>query len=119
MLQIDIQSVPPGVIIRCSGRLILGVEAETLRCMVTSRPESTVAIDLSEVHCLDAAGLGLLVELQCWTLERSISLKIANPSSEVYRLIVLTGLDRVLPIVGRPADSGIPNPADQWHSMTA
>jgi ABC-type transporter Mla MlaB component len=35
-----------------------------LRTMVRSRPEACVRVNLARVHAIDAAGLGLLVELQ-------------------------------------------------------
>ncbi len=98
MLKVDIQSVPPAVSLLCSGRIVLGVEAETLRCIVTSRPERRVVLDLRGVTVLDAAGLGLLVELHCWAQERSNTLTIANTTPRVRRLIALTNLHSVLSV---------------------
>jgi anti-anti-sigma factor len=98
MLRIDIQTMYPNVTLRCTGRLVLGLEAETLRCMATSRHEPCVTLDLRGIHTLDAAGLGLLVELQCWAQHQKKSLRIAEPSACVRRLIALTNLHSVLPI---------------------
>jgi anti-anti-sigma factor len=96
MLRVDIHSAPPVVHLLCSGRLVLGVEAETLRCMATSRPERKLVLDLQRVHAIDAAGLGLLVELHCWARDRSHSLVVANPSPRVHKVITLTRLKSVL-----------------------
>ncbi len=116
MLRVEIESVPPAVTLVCSGRLVLGVEAETLRCMATSRPECNVSLELSRVHSIDAAGLGLLVELHHWTRQRAASLTIANPSPTAYRLLALTSLDRVLHITGSDVAS---RECDEWRTMTA
>ncbi len=87
MLRIDIHAVNPNVTLRCSGRIVLGLEAETLRCMATSRTENCLTLDLSGICALDAAGLGLLVELQCWANHQKKALRIAAPSPCVRKLI--------------------------------
>jgi anti-anti-sigma factor len=100
MLRIDIQAAHPNVTLRCSGRIVLGLEAETLRCMATSRTENCLILDLSGIRALDAAGLGLLVELQCWARHRGKALRIVDPSACVRRLIALTNLQSVLQVGG-------------------
>lgn len=105
----------------CSGRIVLGVEAETLRCMATSRPERRVVIDLQQIQSMDAAGLGLLVELHCRAQQRAGRLTVANPSPWVRRLMALTHLESVLQVaafaaadVAERADD-----EDQRRAMTA
>jgi HptB-dependent secretion and biofilm anti anti-sigma factor len=99
MLRVDIQSASATVTLRCSGRIVLGLEAETLRCMTTSRSERCLVLDLREVRAIDAAGLGLLVELHSWAQGRARMLTIASPSRQVLRLIAITNLHSVLQIV--------------------
>ena len=118
MLRVDIHSAPPVVQLLCSGRLVLGVEAETLRCMATSRPERQLVIDLQRVHAIDAAGLGLLVELYCWARERSHSLVVANPSSRVQQLITLTNLKSVLQLAATRIDE-LADDEGERRAMTA
>jgi len=117
MLKVDIQSAPPVATLVCSGRIVLGVEAETLRCMATSRSERHLLLELSRISRIDAAGLGVLVELHRWAQQRSATLTIANPSPPAHKLIALTGLDRVLHLCGTDgaADCG----SLEWQSMTA
>lgn len=98
MLTVNVQSAPPIVTLTCGGRLVLGVEAETLRCVAVSRPEHQVILNLQDVSTMDAAGLGLLVELHCWAQERSAELTIVNPSLPVRRLMALTNLESVLDV---------------------
>ena len=98
MLRVEIDSAPPQVVLFCSGRIVLGVEAETLRCMAISRTEPQIVLDLREVHTMDAAGLGLLMELHCWALQRGRMLRLTNPSSPIRRLLALTRLESVFEI---------------------
>jgi len=107
MLRIDIHAARPNVTLRCSGRIVLGLEAETLRCMATSRSENCVTLDLGGIRALDAAGLGLLVELQCWAEHRKKALRIVRPSACVRKLIALTNLQSVLQVGGSQRFGGV------------
>ena len=63
-----------------------------LRTMVHARPETNLHIDLSEVTAIDAAGLGLLVELQNWAAKTQRNLTLLDLSENVWRLVILTKL---------------------------
>lgn len=118
MLKVEIQSAPPEANLICSGRIVLGVEAETLRCMATSRAELQLVIRVSEIHAIDAAGLGLLVELHQWAQRRRATLIIDQPSARMQKLLTLTRLDRVLQV----RSSGllqVPESTEEWRTMTA
>lgn len=117
MLKVDVQSAPPVVTLVCSGRVVLGLEVETLRCMVTSRAERHLLLEMSRVDAIDAAGLGLLVELRNWAQRRSASLRIVSPSLQLQRLILLTHLQQVVPVSGlrRDAFAG----TEELRAMTA
>ncbi|MGA2904985.1 MAG: STAS domain-containing protein [Candidatus Korobacteraceae bacterium] len=119
MLRIDIQSAPPIVKLLCSGRIVLGVEAETLRCMATSRPERRVVVDLRQIYAMDAAGLGLLVELHCLAQQRAGTLTVANPSPWVRRLMALTNLESVLQLSGSSTTGSADDDEDERQAMTA
>jgi anti-anti-sigma factor len=92
MLRIDIQSANSIATLICTGRLVLGVEIETLRTMVQSRKEGEIRVDLSAVDKIDATGLGLLVELQSWAHEMRRKLTFTNLSDDVWRLVIITKL---------------------------
>ena len=98
MLTVNVQSAPPTVTLLCQGRVVLGVESETLRCIATSRPERRVVIDLRDVSGMDASGLGLLVELHCRAQQESGWVILSNPSACVRRLLAMTNLDTVLEV---------------------
>jgi len=99
MLRIDIHAVAQAATLRCTGRIVLGLEAETLRCMVESRAETCLVLDLSEINAIDATGLGLLVELHCRAQRRGQRLRIMAPSACVRRLVELVNLESVLDLV--------------------
>jgi len=98
MLRIDIDAVPHSATLRCSGRIVLGVEVEILRCMAESRNEACLMLDLSEIRAIDAAGLGLLVELHCRAQCRGRALRIVKASRCVRRLVALAKLQSVLEV---------------------
>jgi len=92
MLRIDIQSSNCVATLYCSGRLVYGIEVEMLRTLLKSRTENNLRIDLSEVTGIDAAGLGLLVELQNWAAKTQHTLTLLDLSQQVWRLVILTKL---------------------------
>ena len=98
MMRIDIQSWNDVATLNCSGRLVFGVECEMLRSLVQARREACVRINLAQVDSIDAAGLGLLVELQTWARETNRSLLLLDLSEQVWALVVLTKLCATLDI---------------------
>jgi len=92
MLRIEIQSSNDVATLHCSGRVVFGVEAEMLRTIVLSRPESCVRINLARVEMIDAAGLGLLVELQNWATATRRTVTLLDLSELVWALVILTKL---------------------------
>lgn len=92
MLRIEIQSRNGVATLQCSGRIVFGFEAEMLRTMVQSRPESSFRISLAGVEKIDATGLGLLVELQNWARNTQRDLILLDLSEPIWRLVILTKL---------------------------
>lgn len=102
MLRINIQSENGSATLYCSGRIVFGMEVETLRTIARSRPERYINVDLEEIETVDASGLGLLVELHDWAMRERRTLKFQNASDFVGRLIALTRLNEVLLIPAIP-----------------
>ena len=96
MLRIDIQSDSRTATLHCSGRIVFGMETETLRSVTLSRQERVLDIDLGGIETVDASGLGVLVELQHWAIVGGRVLRFTNASDFVARLVVLTRLHCVL-----------------------
>jgi anti-anti-sigma factor len=117
MLRINIQTRGATATLHCSGRIVFGLEAETLRSITKSRPERLLQLDLENVETIDAYGLGLLVELQHWAIREYRSLTVTNVSTFIMRLLVMTRLNRVLAIA--PAEAPQCSPYDQRAGSTA
>lgn len=98
MLRIDIQRNSRTATLRCRGRIVYGMESETLRSVTQSRTERVLEIDLGGIETVDAAGLGLLVELQHWANLGNRILYFTNASEFVSRLVAVTHLYSVLVI---------------------
>src|ERR1700758_1337507 len=113
MLRIDIQRNSRSATLYCQGRIVFGMEIETLRSVTMSRPERALEIDLAGIETVDASGLGLLVELQHWATAGGRSLHFTNASQFVARLVVLTRLYDVLAITPGP------NSGSREHAATA
>jgi anti-anti-sigma factor len=96
MLKIDIHAERHCVTLHCTGRIVLGVEIEILRCVADTRSEACLLLDLSRVETIDAAGLGLLVELHCRARRRNRGVRITNAAPPVRRTIELVNLQSVL-----------------------
>ena len=85
--------------LQCAGRIVRGEALHFLKDAVVclSRPR-IVVLDLTEVEMLDGGGLGMLVFLHRWTRERSIQLKLVNPSDFVREMLDRTRLTCVFNI---------------------
>jgi anti-anti-sigma factor len=85
--------------LRLFGELDAAVVPQVRACLVGV--DGDIEIDCSGLSFMDAAGLGLFVELHAECRARSAQLAITNPSRCVVRLLELGGLDSVL--TGTPA----------------
>src|SRR3974390_1558854 len=95
---IEVHDSPESTLLRCSGRLVLHDGLDALCRAVKSQSGRTLQIELSGVASIDAAGLGVLAELQRWAREADRTLQLLNPSQRVRELIAKTGLSSVLEI---------------------
>ena len=84
--------------VRCKGRLVHGIHVEAVRTAVCLQRNRCVVLDLSRVKVIDAAGLGLLVELHAVARAAGWRFVILNAGHRLQRAMRATGLDRVLPL---------------------
>ncbi len=82
------------LVLRCQGKLVFQGEARTLCTLVAELLPSArrMVVDLSEVECIDSAGLGELVLAQMWAEAAGFELKFADPRTSVRQLFELTNL---------------------------
>jgi anti-anti-sigma factor len=58
--------------------------------------QGSVALDLSQVERIDAAGIASLITLYCSAIEAGNEFYVVDPSARVLELLHLVGLDGIL-----------------------
>ena len=94
MLSLNIHQLGETTVFQCAGRIVFG-ECDILRAAVLARPHCLIAVlDMAEVTAMDAAGLGMLVELRNWAWARRTELKLLNLTPYMEELLQKTNLAR-------------------------
>jgi anti-anti-sigma factor len=98
MLKVHFKNLGAVTVLCLRGRLVNG-ETEILRNAVNSLPEvSKVALDLARVTTVDAAGLGVMLELREQAESKGIRFELTNVTGLVSRVLRVTHLDSVFQI---------------------
>jgi len=98
-LRYQIEQLHDIAAVRCSGRMVRGEALEDLRCRLEQAEHARVLVlDLSQLDQIDAGGLGVLLHLRRWSRQRSIQMKLVNPSPFVLRILEATRLTAVFEI---------------------
>lgn len=83
----------------CVQGKIVRFEIESLRRAVLAQADaSVVVLDLARVSTIDAAGLGMMLELRQQTESRGIEFRLRNVTKLVRRVLEITRLDSVFDI---------------------
>lgn len=102
MLNVNVQTLEGITIIQCQGRIVAGEESAVLwRVAVSLADTRMLMLDLGQVDCIDAGGLGLLLRLLAWSRCKGIHLSLADLTPRVQHLFKLTRLDQVFEIRSR------------------
>ena len=82
------------VLVTCSGRIVAGPQAESLRDQVKSLlPENRdIVLHLGEVTFIDSSGLGLLVRLLASARAAGGDIKLCNVPREIHHTLRITNL---------------------------
>lgn len=70
---------------------------QTIRDLVESG-RTRIILNFSEVNSMDSAGVGELTGAYKLVNSRGGELKFVNPTKKVHRILVITGLDKVLEV---------------------
>ncbi|HWO37546.1 MAG TPA: STAS domain-containing protein [Candidatus Acidoferrum sp.] len=90
MLKLTIHKLGDAMVFRCTGRIVFG-ECHILRHAIFSHPYITIAVlDMAQVIAMDAAAVGLLVELSKWAAAKRMQLKLLNLTPHVANLLNMT-----------------------------
>ena len=98
MLRVYAKKLGTVAIICLQGRIVNG-ETAALRDAVDSQSNvSAVVLDLGRVSTIDAAGLGVMLELRERTQSRGIAFKLMNMTKLVSRVLEITRLNSVFEV---------------------
>jgi anti-anti-sigma factor len=98
MLKVHLKNLGTVAVLCLRGRIVNG-ETEILRNAVHSLSDvSAVALDLARVTTVDAAGLGVMLELREQAESKGIRFELMNVTSLVSRVLKVTHLDSVFQI---------------------
>lgn len=86
MLTVSVQDLGEEVILACKGRIERGCERAIL-CAALQQFGRNIAVDLSDVDGIDAAGVGAMIALQA----AGVYLKLRNPSERVRQMLGRAG----------------------------
>src|SRR5271168_3002704 len=96
MLNATAQKLGDNTVLRCQGRIVIGDAYAILRSAVLRQTHTrTLILDLAQVDCIDAGGLGVLLDLREWAYSQAIRFLLMNVMNRVEHVLELTKLDRV------------------------
>jgi len=95
-MQLTLQSEKTGdmVVVRCSGRIVRGEEAQFLQREMEKLTERTnkIVLQLAEVNYVDSGGLGVLVRLRGVLREAKGELKVCQLQPFVREVLRVTNM---------------------------
>ena len=95
MLKVHAQEFGSVTILCLQGQVMIG-ETDVLRGAVHSHGEAkAVVLDLTQVSGIDAAGLGILLELRQWAVAEGTKFRLRNVPERVKQVLKITRLDSV------------------------
>lgn len=105
--QIEVERAEGTRTVRLDGEFDLSAAdrvEEALRSLESERP-GVVVIDLRGVTFLDSTGLRTITSADARAREGGYELRIVRGPENVQKLLHVTGMDKILPLVGDPDDS--------------
>ena len=66
-----------------------------LETAVTEKKQN-ISIDLSGLNYIDSTGLGVIIGVYGSVKKEGLSVKIINPKDNVKKLLIISGLDKIL-----------------------
>jgi anti-anti-sigma factor len=101
-LNIPSASNSPVVVIALNCELVRGSEAYVVEKVLPRVKQESVALDLSGVERIDAAGIAALITLYCTSVEAKTEFFVVDPSAHVLELLRIVGLESILVAEDRP-----------------
>jgi anti-anti-sigma factor len=98
-LQFQIECLQDVAVVNCSGRMVRGSALDEFRRRIEQLEHVRVLVlDVSEVEQLDAGGLGTLLLVRRWAIQKSAKMKLVNPPVFFRSMLEATHLTSVFEI---------------------
>jgi anti-anti-sigma factor len=98
-LKFQIECLQDVAVVNCSGRMVRGAALDQFwRRIEQLERVRVLVLDVSEVGQLDAGGLGTLLLVRRWAMQKSAKMKLVNPPVFFRRLLEATHLASVFEI---------------------
>jgi anti-anti-sigma factor len=91
-----------------SCELVRGTEDRILNKLMPRVRQESIALDLSGVERIDAAGIAALITLYCTAIESGTAFYVVSPSARVLDLLRLVGLESILVPAGNATEPSAP-----------
>ena len=100
-LRLAVEPCPDMVVVRCSGRLVAGVNDRFYREIGELIPgNKRIVLDMTDLTHMDSTGIGTLVRLYVSARSAGCVLQLRNMGKSVRQLLGVTHLIDVLAVVG-------------------
>jgi len=98
-LKFQVECLQDVAVVNCSGRMVRGAALDEFRRRIEQLERVRVLVlDLSEVEQLDAGGLGTLLLVRRWAVQKGAKVKLVNPPVFFLRMLEATHLTSVFEI---------------------
>ncbi len=99
-LALKTREVGKVTVVQCSGRIVAGSSAESLRALlvVKTKGQTRFVLHLGEVHFIDSSGLGMMVRLLTITRKSQGDLKLCSATGTIQKLLEMTNLHKLFEI---------------------
>ncbi len=87
-------------------------ELEQALTDATAAAVEEIVLDLRELTFMDSTGLRALAQANSRADERGVALSIIRGPRQIERVLEISGLGALLPLIDAPADPAPPPPAD-------
>ena len=96
-LSLNSRAIGQVTVVRCSGRIVVGNETESLRTHINGmmRERKHFVLHLGDVTFIDSSGLGTIVRLLTTTRQSRGDLKLCNVPQPIDKVLKMTNLTRL------------------------
>src|SRR5580658_7884072 len=98
-LKFQVECLQDVAVVNCSGRMVRGAALDQFRRRIEQIDRARVLVlDLSAVDLLDAGGLGTLLLVRRWAVQKCVKLKLVNPPVFLRGMLDATHLTQLFEI---------------------